>query len=400
MQSDNRSARWLAATLPALLCAFFLTAMCTFAPEATFGQTEDSEDPDSTEAEVVEDDSSLVEDDDDEWEWSDEPYYRSGDVVRMGEDVEIDPNQTVGGDCVAIGGDVTIWGHAQGDVVAVGGSVYVKDGAVVDGDAVSVGGEVEREEGGIIHGQEVQVGGFPLNLSRWFAGGPTVRYSHTGFQALTIWREFLAYLGIFLIGLIFVLAFPDRSLVIRETFKSNFWLSLVGGFGSFLGVIVLIVLLCITCIGVVVAVPGIFVFILALLASYALGASILGEVISKRPIPNNKAMLSTMLIGLLTLFAVLLIGRLLMLAGGVGDPIGDSLVGIVWVAWFVLAMTGFGAMVLSRFGKRVPGVVAATPPPATQQPPAVPPEITPPPPPPQAPPQPPHSPPPPPPANP
>ena len=49
-----------------------------------------------------------------------------------------------------------------GDVISVGGSVYLGPHAVVDGDVTSVGGTIEQDPGAVIHGSKSEVGMMPF----------------------------------------------------------------------------------------------------------------------------------------------------------------------------------------------------------------------------------------------
>ena len=392
MQSTNRTPRRLAVLLPAFLWVLLIGVICTL---NALAETQDSDVPqppdvDSIESiESIEEDSSDSEDEDD-WEWSDDWDDRdsdAGDVVRVGDDVEIAPGRRVrgdvvaiggkvvmrgeaAGDVVAIGGNVTISGHVSGDVVAVGGGVYLESGAVVDGDAVSVGGKVHREEGVILRGQEVNVSVFPFDIGGWLGcgRGGTSGPSCGEMRAFRVGFELSVFIGFLLVGLVLILAFPERMMTVHSTLRSQFWLSLVAGFGSVLGVIVMLVLLMITCIGILIAIPGFLLWILAIIGGGAVAVAILGGIITRKPITNNRSLLSMMLIGIALLFGLHLLGRLLGFAGGVGDPVGSLLIAVSGLIWFVLLTAGFGALVLSRLGKRVPGTVPAIPPPPPYQP--------------------------------
>jgi hypothetical protein len=81
------------------------------------------------------------------------------DIVRFGKDIFIRSGKKVRGDVVAIGGSVYVEGRVYGDVVAVGGSVILDDGSSVRGDAVSVGGDVELLDGSHVRGDAVALGG-------------------------------------------------------------------------------------------------------------------------------------------------------------------------------------------------------------------------------------------------
>jgi hypothetical protein len=284
------------------------------------------------------------------------------DVVRMGENIEVGPNETVEGDVVAIGGTVTVLGHVLGDVVSVGGGIDLKSTATVNGDVVCVGGVVNREDGATVLGQNVSVGVVPKGFARLI---PHAKFGHRdsdheGGGVLSVWWAFLRYAGVFLVGLVLYLAFPRRMATIRETTRSRFWLSLVIGFAALIGVSVGLILLCITCIGIIVAIPGFLAFLLALVVGGAIAASIFGEVVLRRPATETKTWAATMAVGIGILFVLKLLGLLLESAGGAGEAIGKSIQVITSTAWFLLIMSGFGALVVSRVGRPAP-VVPAVP---------------------------------------
>lgn len=297
----------------------------------------------------------------------------SQDVVRMGEPIEIGADQIVEGDVVAIGGPITILGKVYGDVVAIGGPVTLKAGSTVNGDVVTIGGNLDREEGAVVLGQNVSMGFVPKEFGRLMAraGGK----DHDGFVGVKIWWDFLRAIGFFLIALVLYLAFPKRIMVIRETSRSRFWLALVIGLAGIVGVLTGLVLLCITCIGILAAVPGFFLFLVALAAGGAVTVSLLGEVLLRRPVTDAKSWSWTLLSGLAVLFLLQLVGRLLDGAGDGGSIVGGSIRAIGKTAWFVLITVGFGGLIISKFGKVLPGDRAAAHPiaPATPTPPVSPP---------------------------
>ncbi|MDT8274220.1 MAG: polymer-forming cytoskeletal protein [Desulfomonilia bacterium] len=72
--------------------------------------------------------------------------------VRLGRNVFVEKEQIVE-TAVAIGGDVEVQGRVRGSVVAVGGSVFLGSGAVVNGDVISLGGTVIKESGARVDGK-------------------------------------------------------------------------------------------------------------------------------------------------------------------------------------------------------------------------------------------------------
>ena len=67
-------------------------------------------------------------------------------------DKTIEESMIVNGNIVVKGGDLTIYGKVDGDVLVVGGTLFVKDGGRVTGNARVISGDVVREEGGKIDG--------------------------------------------------------------------------------------------------------------------------------------------------------------------------------------------------------------------------------------------------------
>ena len=106
-------------------------------------------------------------------------------IVVFGKDVLLKSNETaeavvvIGGSAriegrvreavVAIGGDIAVSGEVGDAVVAVMGGVELSSGAKVRRDVVAVGGTVDVPEGAIVEGktQEVSVGGFGLPKLTW-----------------------------------------------------------------------------------------------------------------------------------------------------------------------------------------------------------------------------------------
>lgn len=61
-------------------------------------------------------------------------------------------NDTIHANVVVKAGDLSLHGYVDGDVLVVGGNLYVKDGAVIAGNAKVINGEVIKEDGGTIVG--------------------------------------------------------------------------------------------------------------------------------------------------------------------------------------------------------------------------------------------------------
>ena len=67
-------------------------------------------------------------------------------------DFTVKEDRIINSNVVVKGGDLTVFGKVDGDVLVVGGSLYVKDGGRITGNARVINGTIVRENGGIIDG--------------------------------------------------------------------------------------------------------------------------------------------------------------------------------------------------------------------------------------------------------
>lgn len=84
--------------------------------------------------------------------------HRTNDegIFRFFGNVQIDENEMIDGDVVAMKGTVELAGEVEGDVVAVFGDVILSPSAYVNGDVVSVGGKIKRRIGSTVTGDIVE----------------------------------------------------------------------------------------------------------------------------------------------------------------------------------------------------------------------------------------------------
>jgi hypothetical protein len=64
----------------------------------------------------------------------------------------VDEDEVIDGNIVVKGGDLLIYGEVDGDVLVVGGTVYIKAGGRVTGDVRVINGEIVKEDGGVVEG--------------------------------------------------------------------------------------------------------------------------------------------------------------------------------------------------------------------------------------------------------
>jgi hypothetical protein len=297
------------------------------------------------------------------------------DYVRFGEDITIPEGKTVHGDVVAIGGDVTVFGHVTGDCVSVGGTVQVRGKGIVDGDAVAMGGGVSTSDSGSVGGRNVSLGGtFPFRHSARF--WPMMGYF--GALGTGIWiLQALVKLGLtILFAWVALLLAKERLTYAVDSMYRHFGRSFLWGLaglavaimalptGTILIIIVgviAIAILCITIIGIPVAillliamVLGIAGMVLGLLIAiflgYLNGAMFLGQrVLGRNSSKANRPILA-ILAGVTLLTLLEIAGKLIGLVGLlVFHPIAIALGIAAGALAVILTIAGFGALILSRF---------------------------------------------------
>jgi hypothetical protein len=279
---------------------------------------------------------------------------RSGDVVRFGSDIHVRAGQTIAGDVVAMGGDVTVDGHVEGDVVAMGGDVILSPTGEVDGQVVTLGGHLREQPGSHVGGQRVSAGGLPRGWSGWpflgFLGlvGSGVK------AALTI----AMMIVLLLVAWGFTQLAPKRTLAAFEAFKREPLMCL--GLGllawalilpSIVALALVVAILCITIIGIPLALAVILGYVLALMLlvvwGYVVGWVVLGERLA-RQLGRSAPSLTLMAVwGIVALTVIRVVGHLF---GGIpmGGLAGGMLVLLAKVIGGVLMTVGAGALLRTQ----------------------------------------------------
>ena len=78
-----------------------------------------------------------------------------GDLVVFGGNVTIEEDADFNGSLIVFGGTVESDGTITGDVVAIGGQIYLNENASALGDVVTIGGQAVVAEGAVVEGEIV-----------------------------------------------------------------------------------------------------------------------------------------------------------------------------------------------------------------------------------------------------
>lgn len=286
-------------------------------------------------------------------------------MVRAFSDIHIGKDEVVDGDVVSLVGSVTVEGRVHGDVVAVGGSVRLKPGAVVEGSAVAIGGVLDQPEGASVGDQTVSLGFLPVSL-----GLPTLPI-----LLLTIVVGWL--LTVFMSWLLSMLV-PERIQRVANTVSRNPAGSFFLGIVSLPLMVILCMLLFVTVIGLPLAFLLPLFYVVAVWSGQIAATTLLGARLLRRP-AGAAGIFAPAMAGSLFVALFFVAGALL------GTPNGMmmrslglffTLLGLLLVTG--LSILGVGAFLLSKAGGRPrearPASAAAppigtplpsTPPPAT-----------------------------------
>ncbi|MEA2599047.1 MAG: hypothetical protein QOF89_39 [Acidobacteriota bacterium] len=294
--------------------------------------------------------------------------HSSGSRVNVGGSVAVDKDETVeeavaiggsatvegdvDGDVTAIGGSAHINGRVGGEVVAVGNSVYLGPHAEVSGDVTSVGGRIRREPGAKIHGTTHEVGILPFGRHVHF-GRDWDAWPFWGGISNVMSSLMFTVLMALLVCLVLLVARVPLERVDRQLVTQPWKSALVGLAGVVFSLPMLAAvsfLLLITIIGCALFLlyPFLFLFLgLVLLLGYAAVAYRLGRFLEGRFNRSFGSPYMAAIMGVLLIQVWSVLGHMLDLAPG---PFG-FLVGLFGflvqaVAW----TTGFGAVILARFG--------------------------------------------------
>jgi hypothetical protein len=302
---------------------------------------------------------------------------KEGDIVRMGEPVVVLEHQVVSGDIVVIGGQADILGKVNGDVVAIGGAIVLGPKAEIMGDAVSIGGGIDKAVGAKVYGQEVSMAGIPIP----FLGlGLKAMESPLLANALGLLWTSARILAVVLFCILVAFVIPRPLQVISTALRDDVvkagLIGLLIEFLSLPGIVALVI----SIVGIF-AVPAV---VLLLLVAGLVGLTASSLLVGRRLLRGRSAaaLVAPVAAGAAIIQAPSFVARLLGFSG-VLLPVKLVFAVLGGVTLYLGITVGLGAVWLTRFGRRAPGVAgkpaapAAAPsrpmiPPAPPEPPAPP----------------------------
>ena len=204
-------------------------------------------------------------------------------LIVLGGSVNIADGARVTCSVVIVGGSLTLAGTVDEDVVVFGGSANLQDTAVIEGELVTVGGDIQRDPESIVRGGESE--GFGVGRDPrddWFPFRDRIPFLSPvlGFYR-TVLEAFVSAVGLGLLALLVMLFWPEQTARVSAAVTSAPGAS--GGLGL-LTAIAVPVLIAVTVVTICLAPLG-FVGAILYAAAMVFGWIALGHVVGARLAP-------------------------------------------------------------------------------------------------------------------
>jgi len=259
-----------------------------------------------------------------------------GDMVIFGGRVEV--LGTLEGDLVCVGGDGTVEGRITGDLISVGSRLRMERGSSIGGDLVQVGGSVWRD-------QQVQIGGTFRTVS--FSDQFRIGFPGWVFRpVISPWGSVLGFFYQLLFTLLVAFLFANNVKGVASTIKEEWGLSLLVGFLGFILLFPVVIFLLITILGIPLALVVLLGYYLAVILGQVGIFFILGDWLLDKFGRKQDKVIGTAAVGLLAIFIIRLIIRVIPFIGG---PIHMVIMALIY-------MLALGVTLKSRFGTNKPWI--------------------------------------------
>jgi hypothetical protein len=302
------------------------------------------------------------------------PPGRPGVSVRTGDQV-VERGEVVEGDLVVHGGDLRIEGEVRGNVVVTGGDLTITDGAEVLGDAKVIGGSLVNE-GGRVLGEMLTLGegdeedeahGPPAPPEPAMA--PTHREPERAAWLRPIARGFADVLSTLALGLLLgglgagliFYGLPYLRTVSDTLRRSTGRSAAVGMAATFLVIpafVLLVVALAVSIVGIPLLLVAVPLYPVAVVVAFGFGLLAAAYAIGERTAEQRgdfdlrrRNAYTYLFTGLGILLAPLLAAALVQMVGFL-DWVGVLLKVLAFLALWLVATVGMGAVILSRAGTR------------------------------------------------
>jgi hypothetical protein len=254
-------------------------------------------------------------------------------INSWGKNVVIDEDMRINSDIQVFRANVNVKGVVNGDVMTIGGDIYIAPTGVINGNAVAIGGKVKKDEGARVTGAIMQMRLPLMSAAR-----------SSAYQIILGVTILIVMLGLLFSWLAVALA-PIPMGRISQQLLNNPFKSFAFGYICYISMPVIWVLLLVSVLGIPLALLGLpLVFPLVIVEAYAAINLAIGQRFFKKTNPIHAFLLG----GLATTAAPLL----LLIIGYLSNSLALFVINMIFLGLFLFIFIpfGIGAALLSRFG--------------------------------------------------
>ncbi len=251
----------------------------------------------------------------------------SSNVVKIGSDVTIEEGTKVH-NVLAIGGQVTVEGVVENNIVSLGGSVVLTRTAVVRGNVFALGGIIVRGRGAEVHGNVTEINAD--DISSAIANALSEEWE--GWSWIFAIVSVAIFLGVLLLTVLTVFLIPKPVRLIAAAVREKPFKVTVWGLAGLVLVVPLAVLLAVSVVGIVLIPLEMAIVLCAVLIGFISVSQLVGQKLFAILKRQDQSMMRETVWGLIVLW---LIGW------------------IPYVGWMVKVcaiVLGLGGVLLTRFG--------------------------------------------------
>jgi hypothetical protein len=221
-------------------------------------------------------------------------------IVKIGRDVHISEDQQVNS-AITVGGQITVSGLVENNIVAIGGSVVLTSNAVVRGNVVCIGGVIVRGNGAQVYGNITEV-----NSSNFLAAVSSAFYDDTDeWSWLTDMIYFSFFAMLFMLAMMLAFLFPRPLNAIICSIEGNKAKSFFCGILGTMMIAPFFMLLVLSFIGIPL-IPLIFsIMLLAFIFGFVAVSALMGKFILTKAFRYHKqSLIRETLSGLILLWII------------------------------------------------------------------------------------------------
>lgn len=228
------------------------------------------------------------------------PFAEAKSIFKIGGDVTVERDQTVD-TVIDIGGQVTVQGLIEHNVIAVGGSIVLTNDAVVRGDVVCAGGVIVKGNEAQVFGDITEINS--TNISNAFSSA--LRGELEGWSLILNIISLCFFAVIFIIALLLTIIIPRPLIAVAREIqnykvKSFFW-----GLAATLMMVPFFMLLVISIIGITLIPIAFTLLLLAFILGYIASGKIIGNYVLVKVLRRpTKSLTGKTILGLILLWLI------------------------------------------------------------------------------------------------